>query len=124
MTKVSVGLGMTLKLSSGGGFNMFKPEILIADIDLDHPTVSPDDQLQEAIDYIGTVYGQVEGKMSEIIEGSEIEEKRELVTELSKVSQDLNVRVRKLELGVPTKTTETEEVKEAVVKSADKDHGW
>ena len=34
MAKVSVGLGMTLKLSSGGGFNMFKPEILIADIDL------------------------------------------------------------------------------------------
>ena len=99
MAKVSVGLGMTLKLSTGGGFNMFKPEILVSDIDLAHPDMSPDDQLKEAIEYVGTVYEQVEGKMAEIIENSEIEEKRETVTELSKLSQDLSVRLRKLELG-------------------------
>ena len=117
MAKVSVGLGMTLKLSSGGGFNMFKPEILVSDIDLDHPDVSPEEQLKEAIACIGTVYEQVEGKMSEIIENSEIEEKRETVTELSKVSQDLSVRLRKLELSGPGEGPVSESKK-------DKNDGW
>ena len=35
MAKVSVELGLTLKLASGGGFNMFKPSLSIQDIDLD-----------------------------------------------------------------------------------------
>ena len=117
MAKVSVGLGMTLKLSSGGGFNMFKPEISVSDIDLAHPDVSPEDQLKEAIAYIGTVYEQVEGKMSEIIENSEIEEKRETVTELSKVSQDLSVRLRKLELSGPSEGPVSE-------SKRDKNDGW
>ena len=117
MTKVSVGLGMTLKLSSGGGFNMFKPEILIADIDLDHPTISPFDQLKGAIDVVGTVYGQVEGKMTEIIQNSEIEEKRETVTELAKLSHDLDARIRKLELSGTSQSQVVEEEKE-------NDDGW
>ena len=115
MAKISVGLAMTLKLSSGGGFNMFKPEISVSDIDLDDPDVSPDEQLKAAIDYIGTVYGQVEGKMSEIIENSEIEEKRETVTELSKASQELSVRLRKLELSGTEKGS---------VSASKKDNAW
>jgi len=116
MTKVSVGLGMTLKLSSGGGFNMFKPEILIADIDLDGAE-STASQLQEAIDAVQIVYGAVEEKMTEIIQNSEIEEKRETVTELAKLSHDLDARIRKLELGGTSQAQVVEEKKE-------KGDGW
>ena len=35
MTKVNVELALTLKMSTGGGFNMFKPSISISDIDID-----------------------------------------------------------------------------------------
>ena len=115
MAKVSVGLGMTLKLSSGGGFNMFKPEILIADIDL-NGDVSPEDQLQEALKTVATVYGAVEEKMGDIIQNSEIEEKRETVTELSKVSHELDARIRKLELSGASQAVEVEEKED--------DDGW
>ena len=115
MAKVSVGLGMTLKLSSGGGFNMFKPEILIADIDL-NGDVSPEDQLEEALKFIPTVYGAVEEKMGDIIKNSEIEEKRETVTELAKVSHDFDARIRKLELSGASSAVEG--------KKEEDDEGW
>ena len=105
---------MTLKLSSGGGFNMFKPEILISDIDLDGEETL-DFQLQEAIKAVQTVYGAVEGKMVEIIQNSEIEEKRETVVELAKVSHDLDARIRKLELSGVSPSVEAEE---------EDDEGW
>ena len=115
MAKVSVGLGMTLKLSSGGGFNMFKPEILISDIDLSGD-VSPEDQLQEALKTVSTVYGAVEEKMGDIIQNSEIEEKRETVTELAKASHDFDARIRKLELSGASSAVEGEKEED--------DEGW
>ena len=54
--------------------------------------------------------------MGDIIQNSEIEEKRETVTELSKVSHELDARIRKLELSGASQAVGAEEEED--------DDGW
>jgi len=96
MTKVSVELGLTLKMASGGGFNMFKPSLAIQDIDLD-AEVTP--QIEAALDAIHQTYGSLESAMAEVIQNSEIEAKGDVITEMGKHVTALEARLRTLEVA-------------------------
>ena len=46
MAKVNVELGLTLKMQTGGGYNFFRPQVAILDIDIDGDV---QDQIDRAI---------------------------------------------------------------------------
>ena len=96
MAKVSVELGLTLKLASGGGFNMFKPSLSIQDIDLDSE-IAP--QIEAALAAIHQTYGSLEGAMADVIQNSEVEAKGDVVTEMGKHVTELETRLRTLEVA-------------------------
>ena len=96
MAKVSVELGLTLKLKSGGGFNMFKPSLAIQDINLD-AEITP--QIEAALAAIHEAYGSLEGAMAEVVENSEVEAKGEVITEMGKHVTELETRIRTLALA-------------------------
>ena len=66
MAKVSVELGLTLKLKSGGGFNMFKPSLAIQDINLD-AEITP--QIEAALAAIHEQMGNDVGAQAALEEG-------------------------------------------------------
>ena len=96
MAKVSVELGLTLKMASGGGFNMFKPSLAIQDIDLD-AEVTP--QIEAALVAIHQTYGSLEGAMADVIQNSEVEAKGDVITEIGKHITELEARLRTLEVA-------------------------
>lgn len=96
MAKVSVELGLTLKLASGGGFNMFKPSLSIQDIDLD-AEIAP--QIEAALAAIHQTYGSLEGAMTDVIQNSEVEAKGDVITEMGKHVTELETRLRTLEVA-------------------------
>jgi len=81
MPKVSVKLGLTLKMNSGGGFNFFRPEISIDDIETDSD-ITP--QIERSLAAIKEVWGAIEQNIGEIVDASEIAENPSALTEINK----------------------------------------
>ena len=81
MSKVSVTLGLTLKMNSGGGFNFFRPEITISDIETE-TDIAP--QIERSLSAIHEVWSAVEKNMEKIVDSSEIAEKPSALTEINK----------------------------------------
>ena len=111
MTKISVELGLTLKLASGGGFNMFKPSLSIQDIDLD-AEVTP--QIESALAAIHQAYGSLEGAMADVIQNSEVEAKGDVITEMGKHITEVETRLRTLELAANRDDAEKEAASGAI----------
>jgi len=81
MPKVSVELGLTLKMNSGGGYNFFRPQISINDIDTDMD-ITP--QIERSLAAIKEVWGAIEQNIGEIVDASEIAENPSALTEINK----------------------------------------
>ena len=90
MSKVSVTLGLTLKMNSGGGYNFFRPEITISEIETE-TDIAP--QIERSLAAIKEVGGAVESNMEQIVDSSEIAEKPNAL-------QEINRRIAEFEADV------------------------
>ena len=90
MSKVSVTLGLTLKMNSGGGYNFFRPEITISEIETE-TDIAP--QIERSLAAIKEVWGAVESNMEQIVDSSEIAEKPNAL-------QEINRRIAEVEADV------------------------
>ena len=81
MSKVSVTLGLTLKMQTGGGYNFFRPEICISDIETE-TDIAP--QIERSLAALNEVWAAIEENMGTIIDSSEIAENPSALTEIHK----------------------------------------
>jgi len=81
MPKVSVELGLTLKMNSGDGYNYFRPQISIGDIDTE-VDITP--QIERSLAAIKDVWAAIEENMGEVVDASEIAERPSALTEITK----------------------------------------
>ena len=81
MSKVTVELGLTLKLATGGGFNFIRPSITIKDIDTEQEA-GP--QIERALEVVHEAWAKVEESMSKIITESDVSENESLLVELGR----------------------------------------
>jgi len=99
MSKISVTLGLTLKMNSGGGYNFFRPEITISDIDVDADT-GP--QIERSLAAIREAWGHIETEMGIIVDGSEIAEKPSALIEINKRMAEFEADMHKLQTAGAT----------------------
>ena len=138
MVKISVGLGMTLKMSTGD-YNMFKPELTISDIEVLNESGEYDAdgiamQVKAGLSAADYSYSALEGKMVDVIETSEVTEKKEMIIELRKQKSDLQAQqTEHSENHVATAestatesvvTTDTESDSSSDVKDDEDDDDW
>ena len=138
MVKISVGLGMTLKMSTGD-YNMFKPELTISDIEVLNESGEYDAdgiamQVKAGLSAADYSYSALEGKMVDVIETSEVTEKKEMIIELRKQISDLQAQLTEhSENHVATAestatesvvTTDTESDSSSDVKDDEDDDDW
>jgi hypothetical protein len=82
MSKVNVELGMTLKMQTGGGFNFFRPQIAILDIDIDGDV---QDQIDRAIATVNeTAWPALETAMGKLITQADITDNESVIMELGR----------------------------------------
>lgn len=82
MAKVNVELGMTLKMQTGGGFNFFRPQIAILDIDIDGDV---QDQIDRAIATVNeTAWPALETAMGKLITQADITDNESVIMELGR----------------------------------------
>ena len=91
MTKVNVELALTLKMSTGGGFNMFKPSISISDIDIDGDV---SDQINRALEVVNEAWVEVENSMSKLVTQADIVENESLLVELGRRMTDMEQQLK------------------------------
>ena len=91
MTKVNVELALTLKMSTGGGFNMFKPSISISDIDIDGDVP---DQINRSFEVVNEAWVEVENAMSKLVTQADIVENESLLVELGRRMTDMEQQLK------------------------------
>ena len=91
MTKVHVELALTLKMSTGGGFNMFKPSISISDIDIDGDVP---DQINRSLKVVNEAWVEVENAMSKLVTQADIVENESLLVELGRRMTDMEQQLK------------------------------
>ena len=91
MTKVNVELALTLKMSTGGGFNMFKPSISISDIDIDGDVP---DQINRSLEVVNEAWVEVEFAMSKLVTQADIVENESLLVELGRRMTDMEQQLK------------------------------
>lgn len=89
-----VELGLTLQMSSGKGFNYFRPLIGIDGID---PDGDVDAQIERAIAGIKRAWPLLESALITIVDEAEVTEKQSILVELKKEMQEFNDRLIQLE---------------------------
>ena len=132
MAKISITLGMTLKMATGGGYNFFRPELSISDIetqdaDGNYNTEGVENQVKMALQGIHYTYSEVEQAMIQIVETSEVIEKEEVIIELRKKIDELKTRMDGMATSAPVaesalvESTDTTTVEDAPVASTEDD---
>ena len=106
MAKINITLGMTLKMATGGGYNFFRPELSISDIetqdaDGNYNTEGVENQVKMALQGIHYTYSEVEQAMIQIVETSEVIEKEEVIIELRKKIDELKTRMDGMATSAP-----------------------
>lgn len=96
MAKVSVELGLTLKMATGGGFNFFRPSICISDIDIDGDIK---DQIDRAVKAIEISWDDLGEAMGKVITQSEVTENESLLVELGRRMTDMEKQMKSLASG-------------------------
>ena len=91
MTKVNVELALTLKMSTGGGFNMFKPSISISDIDIDGDVP---DQINRSLEVVNEAWVEVANAMSKLVTQADIVENESLLVELGRRMTDMEQQLK------------------------------
>ncbi|MQG81656.1 MAG: hypothetical protein FI692_07745 [SAR202 cluster bacterium] len=132
MAKINITLGMTLKMATGGGYNFFRPELAISDIetqdaDGNYNTEGVENQVKMALQGIHYTYSEVEQAMIQIVETSEVIEKEEVIIELRKKIDELKTRMDGMATSAPVaesalvESTDTTTVEDAPVASTEDD---
>ena len=133
MAKINITLGMTLKMATGGGYNFFRPELSISDIetqdaDGNYNTEGVENQVKMALQGIHYTYSEVEQAMIQIVETSEVIEKEEVIIELRKKIDELKTRMDGMATSAPVaesalveSTDTTTTVEDAPVASTEDD---
>jgi len=123
---------MTLKMATGGGYNFFRPELAISDIetqdaDGNYNTEGVENQVKMALQGIHYTYSEVEQAMIQIVETSEVIEKEEVIIELRKKIDELKTRMDGMATSAPVaesalvESTDTTTVEDAPVASTEDD---
>lgn len=86
MASVNVELGLTLKLNSGGGYNYFRPQIGIHDIDIDGDV---QDQIKRALEVAHEAWEKLEEDMVDIVTKSDAFDSETLLVELGRRMSDM-----------------------------------
>lgn len=82
MTKVNVELGMTLKMQTGGGFNFFRPQIAITDLDIDGDV---QDQIDRAVATVNeSAWPALEAAMGKLITQADVTDNESVIQELGR----------------------------------------
>jgi len=100
MTKVNVELGLTLKMATGGGFNMFKPVMGITDIDIDGDVP---DQIKRALEVAHEAWEKLEEDMVDIVAKADAFDSETLLVELGRRMTDME---KQLTASVDSKSKE------------------
>lgn len=90
MVKVKAELGLTLKMSSGGGFNYFRPLLVLEDID---PEGDVPAQIEIGLSALKLVWSAVENRMVEVVETSELVEQESVLIELRTRIAEIELRI-------------------------------
>ncbi len=90
MVKAKAELGLTLKMSSGGGFNYFRPLIVLDDID---PEGDVPAQIEIGLSALKLAWSAVENRMTEIVETSELVEQEAVLVELRSRIAEIELRL-------------------------------
>ena len=91
MTKVNVELALTLKMSTGGGFNMFKPSISISDIDIDGDVT---EQVSRSLEVVHEAWSAVENEMAKLVLQADTIENESLLVELGRRRADMEQQLK------------------------------
>ena len=96
MAKVSVELGLTLKMATGGGYNFFRPSITIADIDTNEE-VKP--QIDRALEVVKEAWAELEEHMGNVITATDVTENESLLVELGRRMSAMENQLAKVANG-------------------------
>ena len=96
MAKVSVELGLTLKMATGGGYNFFRPSITIADIDTDEETKP---QIDRALEVVKEAWAELEEHMGNVITATDVTENESLLVELGRRMSAMENKLAKVANG-------------------------
>ncbi|ANS04411.1 hypothetical protein [uncultured Mediterranean phage] len=86
MSKVTVELGLTLKMATGGGYNFIRPSITIADIDTEQDTKP---QIDRALVVVNEAWSELEEAMTKVVTTCDVTENESLLVELGRRMGDM-----------------------------------
>jgi|TARA_R110000744_G_scaffold247327_3_gene363818 hypothetical protein len=82
MAKVNVELGLTLKMQTGGGYNFFRPQVAILDIDIDGDV---QDQIDRAIATVNeAAWPALETAMGRLVTQADVTDNESVILELGR----------------------------------------
>ena len=94
MAKVNVELGMTLKMQTGGGYNFFRPQIAIIDIDIDGDV---QDQIDRAVATVNESAGPaIETAMGKLITQADITDNESVIVELGRKVNEMQKQLESM----------------------------
>ena len=96
MAKVSVELGLTLKMATGGGYNFFRPSITIADIDTNEDAKP---QIDRALEVVKEAWSELEEHMGNVITATDVTENESLLVELGRRMSTMENKLAKVANG-------------------------
>ena len=96
MAKVSVELGLTLKMATGGGYNFFRPSITIADIDTNEEAKP---QIDRALEVVKEAWSELEEHMGNVITATDVTENESLLVELGRRMATMENKLAKVANG-------------------------
>ena len=99
MSKVSVELGLTLKMATGGGYNFFRPSITIADIDTEQEAKP---QIDRALEVVKEAWSALEEHMGNVITSTDVTENESLLVELGRRMSAMENKLAKVANGKVT----------------------
>ena len=96
MSKVTVELGLTLKMATGGGYNFFRPSITIADLDTEQEAKP---QIDRALEVIKEAWSELEEHIGTVITTTDVTENESLLVELGRRMASMEEQLAKVAKG-------------------------
>jgi len=94
VAKVNVELGMTLKMQTGGGYNFFRPQIAILDIDIDGDV---QDQIDRAVETVNeSAWPALETAMGKLITQADITDNESVIVELGRKVNEMQKQLESM----------------------------
>ena len=96
MSKVTVELGLTLKMATGGGYNFIRPSITIADLDTEQEAKP---QIDRALEVVKEAWSELEEHMGGVITTTDVTENESLLVELGRRMASMEEQLAKVAKG-------------------------